>query len=56
VTAGTVVDSWWAAAGRCVGEIFPASLPQTTANSAWTVQSSVPVLDLRIKSTFVKRQ
>jgi hypothetical protein len=56
VTAGTVLDSWWAAAGRCVGEIFPASLPQTTANSAWTVQSSASVADLRVKATFVKRQ
>jgi hypothetical protein len=56
VTAGTVVDSWWAAAGRCVGQLFPASLPQTTANSAWTVQSSASVADLRVKATFVKRQ
>jgi hypothetical protein len=53
-TAGTVVDSWFVQAGRCVGQSYPFPIPQTTANNAWTVQSSASVTDLRIKASFAQ--
>lgn len=53
-TAGSVVWSYYVPAGQTIGADISVPVKQTTANNAWTAQSSVSVTDLRIFIQAVK--
>lgn len=55
VTAGTVQDTWYLPAGQCQGASYTSPFRQTTANSAWTVQLSGAVTDVRVVAQFVQQ-
>jgi len=55
VTAGTVIDSWaLAASGGGFNIAFPVPYNQATANSAWTVQLSASVTDVRCSAQAIE--
>jgi len=54
VTAGSVIASLYIPPTDIRGIVFHVPLSQTTANSAWTLQSSASVTDLRVFAQFIK--